>query len=96
MLRLGGCQIAHSSSKAYETCTTSRHWMMTVLSIEHLLLILCRIRGGGRLCVRACPPWGLPCRMELTLTLELAAQPWPRQLRQALMTLNPDSNLDRI
>ena len=32
--------------------------------------------------LHACPPWGLPCRMELTSTLELAAQPWPRQLRQ--------------
>ena len=65
MLRMGGCRIAHSGgSKALDTCTTSHSWMTIISSIEHLLLILCRIWGGARLCVHVCLPCGLPCRIN--------------------------------
>ena len=38
--------------------------------------------GWGQAVRARLSPLGFACRMELTSTLELAAQPWPRQLRQ--------------
>ena len=97
MLRLGGCQIAHSGgSKAFDTCITSRHWMMTILSIEHLLLKMCRIWGGGQAVRARLSPLGVTLPHGAYFDPGVGCAALATAAETALMTPNPDSNLDRI
>ena len=64
-------------------CTIPQRQIRPTLMVEHRPQITRRVRDGGRLCLHACTPWGVPCCMQHTKTPTSSVQPWPRRLRQS-------------